>query len=518
MFNYLLSLFSLVYIVFNTNLHASQLAQDDTEYIQLLIDNADAGETVVLPEKVYFVRSLNLKSGVNLTTSGLIKQLPLPEKEEYSLEKQYSSNPLFFGKNVRDVHLTFNAETRNEAVVLENSSNVTLERIVSKGDSTKFRSFSGVYLYKSDSITVSEAELSNYGQKRKSEKYYQPGTGIRVQTCKFVTIDNSTIYDNGENGIFIHASSNIDLTQNYIHHNGMSGIQVAFGSGGLENMYSIFRNRLEYNAADGIDINNPDEERKVELDAKIIGNQSIGNGWVNSKKTPDGSGIATLVGLKNVYVKDNKSEKSNRPAIYVRTCDQIELEGNQADNVAELVGELGNIYMIHNQLAGLRLLKDVNATLLSIDSNEFRHVSLPSDIRIDTLKMVANNIKGNIHFNMIGNLIFSENKLYSPSPKGAVSLIKVNGATLNANEIESTKNHALLISHKAKDVIIKDNQLTALNTCIRDMGSANLKLIGNKIHGLERKDYSLVMSKTPELIHKEYNEYFIDGEKKENVE
>src|SRR5690606_19579304 len=184
---------------------------------------------------------------------------------------------------------------------------------------------------------------------------YQRGTGIRVQTCQQIRIQNSHIHRNAENGIFLHSCENVDIRRNNIHRNGMSGIQVAFGSLGIERNYRITGNDLVGNAADAIDINNPETSKTVDISAYIAENSSSSSGLVKGSSTRDGSGIATLVGVKQVTVKDNRSQRSNRPAVYIRGCDSVNVINDKSDNFAEIVGKQGEIRLVKNTFPGLRL-------------------------------------------------------------------------------------------------------------------------------------------------------------------
>ena len=49
---------------------------DDTQAIQEAILKASAGDTVFIPEGVYLVKSLGLKSGVHIKTDGVLVQNP----------------------------------------------------------------------------------------------------------------------------------------------------------------------------------------------------------------------------------------------------------------------------------------------------------------------------------------------------------------------------------------------------------------------------------------------------------
>lgn len=493
--------------------------KDDTKYIQNLINKAQHGDTVRVPKGVYNIHSIRLKNGVSIHSAGLFKQLPPDTTENFSFSKQYSESPMFYGEKVNNISLTFNAEVNREAIYLNNCKQVTIQDVKLKGDSTKLLSFAGIYLYGCDDINILNAEIFNFGKERKDPTYYQRGTGIRAQTTQNLNIVKSNIHHNGENGLFFHGCTDVAIKDNYIHHNGMSGVQVAFGSMGIEKNYEITNNLLEANAADAIDINNPDEKRLVNLQALIQKNISKNNGWVKGQKTRDGSGIATLVGLRNVTVRNNKSKDSNRPAVYVRQCDAIDVLENDADNVAEIVGDLGHIRLYKNTFPEVRLLASVKAKKLTLDSNYIRHLSFPNGISVDSLVLFANDLKGNINVNMDGRLILKDNKISSSSPKGAVTLWKVSGAVLSGNQIQTSHQdaQALYVDNKANNVLIKENKIAACLTCIRDSGSQNLQIIGNTLASdLDSVYASTVISVNPKELHLDNNIYYIGKEKTEH--
>ncbi|WP_051292852.1 right-handed parallel beta-helix repeat-containing protein [Olivibacter sitiensis] len=499
----------------DSELRTKSPSDDDTKRLQSLIDKAQPGDTVLIPRDTFYVKTLHLKNGVSIKSMGLLKQVDSLEEELYAIAYQRSSTPLFLGEDVQGIYLSFNAETKHEALVLENCKNIDIANVQAKGDSTRFRSFSGMYFARCDSITVSDSEIAYYGQERQHIKSYQPGTGIRMQTSDHISIKGNTIHHNGENGIFAHSSRDVVIDSNLIHHNGMSGIQVAFGSVGREKNYIIRHNVLKENAADAIDINNPNTEKLVQLEALIEGNTSEGNGWVKGHSTPDGSGIATLVGLQKIRVRKNKSSKSNRPAIYVRGCDNIEATNNQADNVAEIVGDLGNIKLQKNTLAGVRLLASVKAKRLELDSNDIHHLSLPSGIAVDSFIVRSNELKGNIHVDMEGQLVFKGNTVYSPSEQGAISLLKVKGATLSDNNIQSTAAHAISVSPAAMDVLMLENTIKSAQACVAaDSGAHKLRLVRNSMDYTDtiKSEAPYVVSSDLKSIHFEDNTYFRDGQ------
>src|SRR5690606_37510450 len=135
----------------------------------------------------------------------------------------------------------------------------------------------------------------------------------------------------------------VTIDRNRISHNGMSAVQIAFVSAALEKKFTITNNRFEHNAADAIDINNRTSHQAVSIDGLIASNYSVNNGFVNESGTPDGSGIATLINVSDVVIRNNRSLKNNRPALYLENCGNIDFDSNHTDGVIEIVHRFAEI-------------------------------------------------------------------------------------------------------------------------------------------------------------------------------
>ncbi|WP_051292820.1 right-handed parallel beta-helix repeat-containing protein [Olivibacter sitiensis] len=454
--------------------------EDESKLFQGWIDSAQVGDTVYLPKGTHYVRTLRLRTGVSIVSEGLLKQLPHTEELAYSIEKQSSGRPLFRGDRVRDIYLQFEAETRQEAIYCHNSQAITIKQSKMYGDSTKLRSFAGMLFYGCDSITIENSEIAYYGMARKDAKKYQPGTGLRFLASRAIRVTGSHIHHNGENGIFFHECAQAYVEGNNISYNGMSGVQVAFGRNKIENDYTINHNRLEHNAADAIDINQPDKSFRTSIDARIQDNVADDNGLVKGESTVDGSGIATLVGVSSVHIKGNKSTRSNRPAIYLQHCDSIYAHGNEADQVMEMVGENGTVTLDKNKLAGVRLLQNVQTKKLVLTNNDIRTLSFPNGIQVDSLLLYNNTLKGVVNVNMKGVFLFRGNTLYSPSAAGALLLTKVDGAAIKGNQIESTKAPAISVEASARNVLIEDNDIKSVKADVYSKNAEGLVLRANR--------------------------------------
>ncbi|QNL52085.1 right-handed parallel beta-helix repeat-containing protein [Olivibacter sp. SDN3] len=457
---------------------------DDTKQIQAAINDALSGDTVLIPSGKYKVKTLVLRSNIHIRSIGLLRQYLPADTQLFSLEKQNSSNPLFFGRDVHHITLDFRAETRNEAIYVYRSSNITVKNSMMTGSSKK-RSFPGMLFYDCKGIEVSGSVVRNYGTARESAIYYQPGTAIRLLSCSNVLIAQNRLSENGENGVFLHGSSDATISDNHILNNGMSAIQIGFGNTGIEKNFTIVNNVMDHNAADAIDINNRSAQPPLAIHCLIKGNRSSNNGYVKGTPTPDGSGIATLINISKVAVVNNRSTSSNRPALYFEKCDEIAAEGNRSDNKIEIVDAFNDIKLLDNQFDALTALSNVKGKKLLLRQNILRTLLLPNGIHIDSLLLYDNQVKkATLNFNMAGNIVLENNTIQNDTPRDALLIVNVNSATIKKNHISSTRSYGVNIRKTAKRVVVTENDIQAANACIFDEGAADLKIYKNKLTSL----------------------------------
>lgn len=454
---------------------------DDSEPIQRALDSAAVGDTVYLPKGTYLVRSLRLVSNVHIVADGVLKQ-PTTLSAQFAVEKQHSPAPLFRAHRVSNIYLSVRAETVNEAIYASQCSNISIVDSEFTGDSTNRRSFPAVLWYDCDASRVVGTSISRYGVSRQSTSSYNPGTAIRVLSSNGVTLAGNHIHHNGENGIFIHDSGDVEIDGNHIHHNGMSGIQVAFNTAERVANYRITNNRLEHNAADAVDINNRAHGQVVSINALIAGNQSYRNGFVNGESTPDGSGMGTLIGISGVTLSGNRAFANNRPALYIEGCGDITANRNETDGAFELVGRWESIRMAGNRFHTLRLLANADGGVLDIRHGKIGRVMLPNGVRIDSLRMIENEISsGPINVNMEGHFKFEGNRLTSGHESGALLLVKVAGASLLGNHVANAKNAAITVRKTALNVRIDSNFVTSGGTWIHDFRPPGIKINKNQV-------------------------------------
>lgn len=482
---------------------------DQTEAIQLVIDQAKKGDTVFFPEGKYLIRTLLLRSGVSIHSQGLIKHHNSAQAGEYSIEKQNSPNPLILGQGVSNVSISLNGESKNEGIYLLKSHQIRIYNSELIGDSTKLRAYPGIMTFESSGIEIVDTKIHHFGMPRTETHSYQPGSGIRILSSNTVTIHNSEIYQNGENGVFIHGSRKVEVINNIIRHNGMSAIQVAFGDTGKERDYNFAYNILEENASDAIDINNRSKEKAKDIACVITENITCGNGYVNGESTPDGSGIVTLINVSNVLIYKNEAYRNNRPAIYVESCGVILGKENWADNQVEITLDLEELLLEKNRFSSINLIANTKAQKIHLRNNELGSLSLPNDIQVAQFTIENNTFShANFNLNLKGKIELKDNKIENKSNNPTILITHANDALIENNEILSQNSSAIILRKTARNVQIIGNQIKSYNTAIFDDNSTELVVKNNKITSIAGgKENQAFRSHYPNMLTLEGNEY-----------
>ena len=487
---------------------------DDTAAIQEAISASTEGDTVYIPAGAYLVRSLGLKSGINIKGEGMLIQRIEGEKEEVTNEKQNSSSPMFRGHNISNVFLSINAQTVYEAAYFSGSSNITIYQSTLLGDPLNPLSFSGLLFYDCKNVVIENSRINYYGASRELPDTYQRGTAIRVLSSQEIKVNDNEITRNGENGVFLHDTPDVEITNNVISSNGMSAIQVAFGTTGREKNYYFTNNVMEENAADAIDINNRSDRPHWDINCHIENNISRNNGYVKGQSTPDGSGIGTLINISGVTMLNNIAEGNNRPALYIESCGRIYASGNQADNQAEVVLRFDELILEDNAFGSISLLANADGNKLSMTNNKLYSMSLPNGIKVDSMILNKNLIsQASLNFNMTGNIQLVENTINSHSKDGAILLVKINSALLERNIITSMGSHAISTRKTAENVEILNNDIKSVNSCIFDHGAKGLRIMGNKLLSLEGGRFRhTIVSRSPNQLVLSKNEHSTSAE------
>jgi len=488
---------------------ASGSSDDQTDLIQKVIDQAAPGDTVFLPEGTYLVRTLLLRSDVNLLSEGRIKHHSTAKVGEYSMEKQNSPNPLILGKGVRNVSLSIKGESKNEGIYLLKSHQIRIVNTDLVGDSTKYRAYPGIMTFESSQIEIADSRIHHFGKPREETHSYQPGTGIRILSSNTISIHNSEIFNNGENGVFIHGSRKVAVINNVIHHNGMSAIQVAFGDKGKEKEYNFSHNILDSNAADAVDINNRSPKQAMDIECLIVENISCDNGFVKGESTPDGSGMGTLINISNVILYKNQAYRNNRPAVYVESCGLILIKDNWADNQVEVVLGLEELLIDSSRFSSVNLMANVKADKIQLRNNEFGSLSLPNKIEVKDFLITENTFSnGRFNIHMKGKIRFLDNKIFNNSENPTFLIVKADKAIIENNVVESKRSSAIVLRNTAASVEILSNRITSYSTAIFDDNSKDLLVKDNYIASLDGgKETQTFRSHYPRNLRLENNEH-----------
>lgn len=482
---------------------------DQTEAIQKVIDEAVEGETVFFPEGTYLVRTIQLRSGVNILSKGLIKHHSAAKTGEYSIEKQNSPNPLILGDQVKNVSISIRGESKNDGIYLLKSHQIRIYGTDLVGDSTKLRAYPGIVAFESSGIEIVDSRIHHFGKPRSDTHRYQPGTGIRILSCNTILVHNSEISNNGENGLFIYGSRKVEVLHNVIHHNGMSAIQVAFGDKGKERDYNFSHNIFDSNASDAVDINNRSPQKAMDIECTIARNISCDNGFVKGKPTPDGSGIGTLINVSQVLLYRNESYRNNRPALYMESCGVVLAKDNWADNQVEVTLELEELLLEKNRFSSINLIANTRADKIQFKDNQLGSLSFPDGIQARDLAIKNNHISNaSINLNMQGQVTMTGNKIENKSTKPAILLVNADNALIENNTIQSQNSSAIILRKTAKNVLLIGNRIKSPNVAVFDDGSKNLVVKNNTIASIPGgEENQAFRSHYPDQLTLEGNEY-----------
>jgi hypothetical protein len=391
---------------------------NDTKAIQKAIDNCPVNGTVIIDKNmVCNVNNLALKSDINFVCYGKLIQVTANNLQTFSYSLQNSSYSLLICYNVKNASIQIARGISNyEGILLLKSSNISIKNTLLNGN-TSLSGFAGIMMYACDHVTVSNTEVLNFGQPRNKVAEMKFGSGIRALNINYLTILNSKIHNNGENGIFTNSCKYVKIDHNEINSNGMSGVQIAFGGNKDEYNYIISNNEINNNMADTIDVNNR-EFTTFDIKMVITGNTCTSNGFLGKLPTPDGSGIATLVNVSNVIVQNNKSSLCNRSSIYISGCGSITANNNTSDKFIEIDRTFDTVVLKNNIFKGsVNVLNTGIGKYLNIQNNTYSDISLPNGITVNKLLIQGNTLTAcNINFNLTGSVSFVKNKTVNNTP------------------------------------------------------------------------------------------------------
>jgi parallel beta-helix repeat protein len=306
---------------------------DDTAAINTLISGLASGDTLVLNgnSKVSTI-ALWYKSNITLQINGCIesKFTAVQSSKPYAGP---SGNPVIFITTGQNVTITgsYLKNTFNEAIVAFNSSFLTIRcDIMGSGQG----SFDGLYINGCSNFTIENCTITNTSLVPASG--YGSGNGIYMCGLNGGLISNCLIRSNGANGIYLYSGTNLLITNNRIGYNGMSGIQLNFNAAiDSTNHFTIEKNSIFGNRADGIDLNNT--LSAYDVWGLVQDNYLYQNGWLNGNLTPDGSGIATCINLRQIQLLRNLTVRSARSGIYLSNCVNAYVYGNVVSKTSNSV-------------------------------------------------------------------------------------------------------------------------------------------------------------------------------------
>lgn len=428
--------FSIILLLFlnNFNLHHKISNKYkvvlDTKMLQNKIDSLQNGDTLTIPKGTYNISQLILKDKNNIKIKGLCTLYQTSGiKDNWSYNHVLSQQPTLVIKNCNNIKIEdISIRNKYEAIYIENSPNTTISNV--KIDGQNLSTFSGIFI-NSSKVKIKNCKIENCSTKPKwdgNRNTYTTagGNGIQISTSKYIYIENNEIVNNAMNGVFVFASSYTYINNNKINSNGMSGIQIAFASGDkalLSKNYKILNNTIENNYSDGIDINNRSNILITSIKAEIINNHLNNNGFINNHQTQDGSGIATLIGIKDVLLKNNITYNCSRAGIYMYKVNNINITSNNIEKLQNTkdegiyVEDSKNIYITNNTIKtankeGIKLFGIVDNIIISKCniSTTSAALSLPTNTKYNNVIIKDNILKTG---KMINNVVDLTNNYIS---------------------------------------------------------------------------------------------------------
>ena len=311
--------------------------------LQQSLDDIKDNETLIIDSK-FTGEQFILKDKHNITIIGSCDIIQNTIHEEVpSYDKPISDKPLFRVVNCENITIIgINFISQYECIDVKDSNNITFKQCEFDGNNNTSK-FNGFVCRDSNVITLDGCYIHHLGEmptydNSNKRNNYSLGNGVSAYLVNGFNVLNCKIVNNAQNGIYTYACYNVTNDNNIIDNNGMSGIQFAFALGDEKN-YCVINNKIINNYSDGLDINNT-TSTSIDINCFINSNYYDGNGWYNkdrTKGTQDGSGVATLIGINNVYGKGNVVKDSYRHSLYISNCKDVNLE-YKADKTTNGIG------------------------------------------------------------------------------------------------------------------------------------------------------------------------------------
>lgn len=382
--------------------------------------NTLTNNNIFILNNKFTVESLNMrnKENIKIIGGGEITQSTTYINNP-SYEQPISEKPLLRladCKNIEFIGLSFCS--MYECIDIVGCENITFIDCTFNGNDNNSR-FNGVVARDSRNITFTKCNVLKCGKlptynTSNNTNNYSLGNGISFYNVHGGTVNDSIIEGCGQNGLYSFASYDISFKHNRVKNNGMSGIQIAYGHGDEKN-YIVDSNIIENNYSDGIDINNT-MGNMIDTNCIISNNILKSNGWFATdyeKPTQDGSGVATLVNVKNVYGINNIVNDCCRVGLYISNCEEVNMS-----------------YKINKSNKGI-------GTLLYVGGSKNITVSLNGEhyCNDDNAIAIDSSFKENENITILNSYVYSERMLplYIKGSK-AQNNIKVYNSTLKSKE------------------------------------------------------------------------------------
>ena len=464
--------------------------------LQQSLDNVKDNETLIIDSE-FMGEQFILKDKHNITIiGGCIIQNTI-YKETPTYEKPVSDKPLFRVVNCKNITIIgIKFISQYECIDIKDSNNITFKQCEIDGNNNNSK-FSGFVCRDSNNITLDGCYIHHLGEMPTYDNgnkinNYSLGNGVSAYLVNVFNVLNCKIVNNAQNGIYTYGCYDVISDNNIIDSNGMSGIQFAFALGDEKN-YCVKNNKIINNYSDGLDINNT-TSTSIDINCFINSNYYDGNGWYNKDKTKgtqDGSGVATLIGVNNIYGKGNVVKDSYRHSLYISNCKDVNLE-YKADKSLDGIGTglyIGNCeritisptikhYCIDDNAISVDSTHGTNCNILIKDGYVYSDTMLPiytkgsneqDNIKVENMNLVTKtnttsiypelkfrncNISSikNIGVNIGDNCILVNCKIISFSSTG---IYLTNNSKLINCEIYSPLDYGVII--QGKNNVIMDN-------------------------------------------------------------
>lgn len=354
--------------VMDFGVKANDSTFDNTPMIQAAIDSAQPGETVYIPEGVYYLKSASLfsssyvshlvmKSEVNIKGAGQDKTILISAYDDDTNEKHKTA--VILARTVSNLNiseLTVSSDTSDDSLPDPDVSNLN-----------HFVASAPVYGIVVDNDKPTEAHGDILIENVLVEKFQRMGIRIRVVnhvTVRGCTIQKATDLGGGGAGYGISiqgmgngadlTGSNLDATENLVEDCTILGPYIRHGI--LLQYYAhhnlVTNNRIQDTLLDAIDLHGEDEyANEISYNTIINTRRGAGIGLGNSGATHDATGpdnyihhneiiggdrgIDVLYGTENTRIYGNSIrdiDNGDATGIFVQNGHGTLIEGNEITN------------------------------------------------------------------------------------------------------------------------------------------------------------------------------------------